>query len=59
VAAATIRIPNTAFRALAGDPINSEIAVIFRKREASLAVKNFIRQIVQSPAIQIRLTVPT
>jgi DNA-binding transcriptional LysR family regulator len=59
VAATTIRIPNIAFRSLAGDPIRSEVAAIFRTREASLAVKNFIQQIVQSPAKQIRLTVPT
>jgi DNA-binding transcriptional LysR family regulator len=59
VAATTIRIPNIAFRSLAGDPIRSEVAAIYRAREASLAVKNFIQQIVQSPAKQIRLTVPT
>jgi DNA-binding transcriptional LysR family regulator len=58
VAATTIRIPNVAFRSLAGDPIRSEVAAIFRTREASLAVKNFIQQIVQSPAKQIRLIVP-
>jgi DNA-binding transcriptional LysR family regulator len=56
VAAATIRIPNIAFRALAGDPIRSEIAAIFRTREASPAIQKFIRQIVQSPSIQIRLS---
>jgi DNA-binding transcriptional LysR family regulator len=58
VAATTIRIPNIAFRSLAGDPIRSEVAAIFRTREASLAIKNFIQQIVQSPAKQIRLTAP-
>ena len=57
VAATTIRIPNIAFRSLAGDPIRSEVAAIFRTREASLAVKNFIQQIVRSPAKQIRLIV--
>jgi DNA-binding transcriptional LysR family regulator len=56
VAAATIRIPNIAFRALAGDPIRSEVAAIFRTRESSPAVKNFIQQIVQSPPVLIRLS---
>jgi DNA-binding transcriptional LysR family regulator len=59
VAAATIRIPNIAFRSLAGDPIRSEVAAIFRTREASPAVRNFIQQVVQSPPVQIRLTVAT
>jgi DNA-binding transcriptional LysR family regulator len=59
VAAATIRIPNIVFRSLAGDPIRSEVAAIFRTREASPAVKNFTQQIVRSPPIQIRLAVAT
>jgi DNA-binding transcriptional LysR family regulator len=54
VAATTIRIPNIAFRALAGDPVRSEVAAIFRTRETSPAVKNFIRQITQTP-VDIRL----
>jgi DNA-binding transcriptional LysR family regulator len=59
VTATTIRIPNIAFRAIAGDPIRSEVAAIFRTREASPAVKNFIQEIKQSQPVQIRLTVPT
>jgi DNA-binding transcriptional LysR family regulator len=55
VAAISIRIPNVAFRALAGDPIASEVAAIYRTRETSPAIKNFVRQITQSPPVQMQL----
>jgi DNA-binding transcriptional LysR family regulator len=54
VTATAIRIPNIAFRALAGTPISSEVAAIFRAGEASPTVRNFIQQITQSPTVQIR-----
>ena len=54
VAATAIRIPNIAFRALAGTPISSEVAAIFRTREASPTVRNFIQQVTQSLTVQMR-----
>lgn len=49
-----IHMPNVVFRPLAGDPIPSEVAAIFRTNEASPTVKKLIRQIVQSPATHLR-----
>ncbi len=43
-----VHMPNVVFRPLAGDPIPSEVAAIFRANEASPTVKQLIRQIVQS-----------
>ncbi|HEY4254043.1 MAG TPA: LysR substrate-binding domain-containing protein [Roseomonas sp.] len=53
VAMAAIRIPGIAFRALAGEPIPSEVAAIFRTREAAPAVRHFIGQISRSPPVRI------
>lgn len=55
VVATALRIPNVVFRSIAGEPIPSEIAAIFRTRETSIAVKNLIQQIKQSPPVQLRL----
>ena len=44
-----VHMPNVVFRPLAGDPIPSEVAAIFRANEASPTVKKLIHQIVQSP----------
>ena len=57
VAARAVHLTNTAFRSLAGDPIRSEVAAIFRTRETSPAVRHFIEQIRRSPPIEMRLGV--
>ncbi|KAB2658409.1 LysR family transcriptional regulator [Brucella tritici] len=48
-----VRMPNTIFRPIAGKPIMSEVAAIFRNREHAGSVKNFITQICASPPIQL------
>jgi DNA-binding transcriptional LysR family regulator len=45
-----VRLPNVAFRPIAGEPIVSEVAAVFRADESSPAVRNFIVQIRASPA---------
>jgi DNA-binding transcriptional LysR family regulator len=43
-----VHLPQVVFRSLAGDPIPSEVAAVYRSNESSPAVKNFIQQIRQS-----------
>jgi DNA-binding transcriptional LysR family regulator len=54
VVPAALRIPNVVFRPLAGAPVRSEVAAIYRADEPSPAVRRLIQQIVQSPATQPR-----
>jgi DNA-binding transcriptional LysR family regulator len=49
-----VRMPNVVFRPLAGDPIPSEVAAIFRANEHSPTVKKLIDQIVRSPEVHLR-----
>jgi DNA-binding transcriptional LysR family regulator len=51
VLTSVVHMPNVVFRPLAGDPIPSGVAAIFRANEASPTVRKLIQQIVQSPAI--------
>jgi DNA-binding transcriptional LysR family regulator len=44
VLTATVRIPNVVFRPFAGEPITSEVAMIFRSREAAPATQKLIAQ---------------
>ncbi|ASV88680.1 lysR substrate binding domain protein (plasmid) [Ochrobactrum quorumnocens] len=44
-----VRLPNIEFRSIAGKPITSEIAVLFRAEESAPSARNFIQQIVQTP----------
>jgi DNA-binding transcriptional LysR family regulator len=52
VVTAALRIPNVVFRPLAGAPIRSEVAAIFRANDPSPTVRRLIQQIIQSPATQ-------
>nr|WP_314073400.1 LysR substrate-binding domain-containing protein [uncultured Roseococcus sp.] len=40
-----VRIPNVVFRSVAGKPIESEVAAVFRADEKASAVRNFVAQI--------------
>lgn len=51
--AAVVRLPNVVFRAIDGEPIASEIAVIFRSHEPSPPVKRFIEQARLSPPAEL------
>ncbi len=44
VVRSAIHIPNVVFLQLTGDPIQSEVAAIFRTRDPSAAVQTFVRQ---------------
>ena len=44
-----IHLPNVAFCPVAGEPILSEVAAVFRSGENSPTVKNFIQQVQASP----------
>ena len=44
-----VRLPNIEFRSIAGKPITSEIAVLFRADESAPSARNFIQQIVKTP----------
>jgi hypothetical protein len=57
VVTAALRIPNVVFRLLAGTPIHSEVAALFRANEPSPAVKKLIQQIIQSPATDPRVAI--
>ncbi|MFD2252576.1 DNA-binding transcriptional LysR family regulator [Pseudochelatococcus lubricantis] len=48
-----MHMPNVVFRPVAGEPIPSEVAAVFRAAESAPTVKTLIRQIVQSPAIEL------
>jgi DNA-binding transcriptional LysR family regulator len=43
-----IQIPNVVFRPIAGEPIFSEVAAVFRVNEGAPAAKTFIQQILRS-----------
>jgi DNA-binding transcriptional LysR family regulator len=45
VLASAVAMPNVVFRPLAGKPVTSEVAALFRKRELAPAVMHFIRQL--------------
>jgi DNA-binding transcriptional LysR family regulator len=53
VLTAVAHMPNVVFRPLAGDPIPSEVAAIFRANEHSPTVKKLIDQIVRSPEVHL------
>ncbi len=55
VLANVVRMPDVVFRPLAGDPIPSEVAAIFRSNEASPTVRKLIQQIIQTEAVILRL----
>ena len=44
-----VHLPNVVFRPIAGEPILSEMAAVFRVNEASPTVRNLIEQIRESP----------
>jgi len=44
-----VHLPNVVFRPIAGEPILSEVAAVFRVNEASPTVRNLIEQIRESP----------
>jgi DNA-binding transcriptional LysR family regulator len=46
-----VQMPNVVFRPIAGEPIPSEVAAIFRTAESAPAVRMLIRQIASSPAM--------
>jgi DNA-binding transcriptional LysR family regulator len=46
VVATTLVLPDVVYKPLAGDPVTSELAAIFRRSEGAPAVKNLIRQLV-------------
>jgi DNA-binding transcriptional LysR family regulator len=45
VVSATVLLPGVVFKPLAGDPITSELAAVFRRDERSPVVRNLIRQL--------------
>ena len=46
-----VHIPNVVFRPIAGEPILSEVAAVFRANEGAPAAKMFIQQILRSAEI--------
>jgi DNA-binding transcriptional LysR family regulator len=50
VVATTLALPDVVYKPLAGDPVTSELAAIFRRSEGAPAVKNLIRQLVAEGA---------
>jgi DNA-binding transcriptional LysR family regulator len=46
VVASTLALPDLVYKPLAGEPVMSELAAIFRRSEGAPAVKNLIRQLV-------------
>jgi DNA-binding transcriptional LysR family regulator len=48
VVAATLVLPDVVYKPLAGEPVTSELAAIFRRSEGSPTVKNLIRQLVSA-----------
>jgi DNA-binding transcriptional LysR family regulator len=50
VLAKTVDIPNVVFKELAGNPIPSEVAAVFRRFERAPAVRSLIDQITRTPA---------
>lgn len=50
VVATTLALPDVVYKPLAGDPVTSELAAVFRRSEGAPAVKNLIRQLVAEGA---------
>ncbi len=50
VVATTLALPDVVYKPLAGEPVTSELAAIFRRSEGAPAVKNLIRQLVAEEA---------
>jgi DNA-binding transcriptional LysR family regulator len=48
-----VQMPNVIFRRIAGEPILSEVAAVFRSAESAPTVKKLIQQIAQSPDIRL------
>jgi DNA-binding transcriptional LysR family regulator len=48
VVASTLVLPDVVYKPLAGAPVTSELAAIFRRSEGAPAVKNLIRQLVSA-----------
>jgi DNA-binding transcriptional LysR family regulator len=48
VVAATLVLPDVVYKPLAGEPVTSELAAIFRRNEGAPTVKNLIRQLVSA-----------
>lgn len=54
VVSSVVRMPNLMFRPLAGEPIPSEVAAIFRTRDPSPTVTKLVQQLLQAPPIEMR-----
>jgi DNA-binding transcriptional LysR family regulator len=50
VLSSAVDVPNVVFKEIAGEPILSEVAAVFRRFERAPAVKSLIDQIVRTPA---------
>ncbi len=50
VVASTLVLPDVVYKPLAGEPVTSELAAIFRRNEGAPAAKNLIRQLVAEVA---------
>jgi DNA-binding transcriptional LysR family regulator len=48
-----VHIPNVVFRQIAGEPILTEVAAVFRAAESAPTVKKLIQQIIQSSEIRL------
>ncbi|GAB2784188.1 MAG TPA: LysR substrate-binding domain-containing protein [Acetobacteraceae bacterium] len=48
-----VNMPGIRFKPLAGAPIDSAVAAIYRRQEPSAAVSRFIKQIVSTPALSL------
>lgn len=51
-----VELPNVVFKELAGEPITSEVAAVFRKYERAAVVKNLVEQITRVPMVSGRRT---
>jgi DNA-binding transcriptional LysR family regulator len=50
VVASTLVLPDVVYKPLAGEPVTSELAAIFRRNEGAPAAQNLIRQLVSDLA---------
>lgn len=46
-----VNMPNVVFRAIAGNPVMSGIAAVYRAREHSAVAQNFVRQLIRTSAV--------
>lgn len=53
-----VSLPGVRFKALAGKPVSSTVAAVFRRHERSAAVSRFIAQIRDTPALSIVYPLP-